>query len=70
MKAVYEPRTTDQGIEPAHEVIVLCAACGYDLDEAELAADTCSDCGQALDLRRHVALQVTTLPAASGATLP
>lgn len=70
MKAVYEPRTTDQGVEPAHEVTILCAACGYDLDEAELAADTCSDCGQALDLRRHVAIQVTTLPAASGATLP
>lgn len=69
MRAVYEPRTTDQGVEPAHEVTILCAACGYDLDEAELAADTCSDCGQALDLRRHVAIQVTTLPAASGATL-
>lgn len=71
MKIALEPRTTDLGIiEPAHAIEVLCAACGYDLDEAELEADTCADCGQALNLRRHVAIQVTTVPASVGGTLP
>jgi hypothetical protein len=49
---------------------VYCDACGYDLDEAELNADTCSDCGQLLNLKQHIAIQVTTMPAASGGTLP
>lgn len=56
-------------IEPAHAVEVLCAACGYDLDESELEADTCSDCGQMLNLQRSVAIEITTLPAAAGATM-
>lgn len=70
MRIANEPRTMDQGIEPAHEIVVLCAACGYDLDEAELAADTCADCGNTLNLAQHVSIKVTTIPAASGATLP
>jgi len=71
MRIALEPRTTDLGvIEPAHEIEVVCAACGYDLDEAELEADTCADCGQVLNLRRHVAIQVTTVPASVGGTLP
>lgn len=70
MRIDNEPRTTDQGIEPAHEIVVLCAACGYDLDEAELAADTCADCNSPLNLAQHVSIKVTTIPAASGATLP
>jgi hypothetical protein len=47
------PKTLpDGGIEPAHTVEQLCvSACGYDLDEAELAADTCSDCGVPLNLK-------------------
>jgi len=70
MKTVYGPRTTGLGvIEPAHAIEVLCAACGYDLDEAELEADTCSDCGQVLNLRQHVSIQVTTMPASVGGTL-
>ena len=71
MKTVYEPRTTDLGlVEPAHAIEILCAACGYDLDAAELLADTCSDCGNVLNLRQHVSIQVTTMPAAAGGTLP
>jgi hypothetical protein len=69
MRIDNEPRTTDQGIEPAHEIAVLCAACGYDLDESELAADTCADCGNDLSLAQHVSIKVTTIPAASGSTL-
>ena len=70
MKLAKPPQTLPDGsIEPAHAVEVLCGACGYDLDEAELAADTCSDCGQPLSLQRSVAIQITTVPAASGATM-
>jgi predicted amidophosphoribosyltransferase len=62
-------RTLSDGlIEPAHAIEVLCAACGYDLDESELEADTCSDCGQSLSLQRSIAIEITTIPAASGAT--
>jgi hypothetical protein len=56
-------------IEPAHAIEVLCAACGYDLDESELEADTCSDCGQVLSLQRSIAIEITTVPAAAGATM-
>lgn len=71
MRIALEPRTTDQGlVEPAHLIEVYCGACGYDLDENELSADTCSDCGQVLNLKQHVSIQVTTMPAASGGTLP
>ena len=71
MRIALEPRTTGQGlVEPAHVIEVYCGACGYDLDEAELDADTCADCGQALNLQQHVSIQVTTMPAASGGTLP
>jgi rRNA maturation endonuclease Nob1 len=70
MKIVHEPRTMDHGlIEPAHVIEAYCAACGYDLDEAELEADACADCGQALELKQHVSIHVTTVPAASGGTL-
>lgn len=63
MRTENEPRTLKNGaIEPAHTVEQVCASCGYDLDEAELAADTCSDCGAALNLKQSVAIQVTTLP--------
>jgi len=38
------------------------------VDEAELAADTCSDCGEPLNLKQSVAIKVTTVPM-SGATM-
>jgi len=56
-------------VEPAHEIEIVCAHCGYDLDESELEADTCSDCGTPLNLKKSTAIQVTTIPAASGATM-
>jgi len=70
MRIEHAPRTTGLGlVEPAHAIEILCAACGYDLDAAELLADTCSDCGSVLNLRQHVSIQVTTMPAALGETL-
>ena len=69
MRTVTEATQLDNGIEPKHETEVLCANCGYDLDEAELEADTCSDCGEALNLRQNMKIYATSVPAAGGATL-
>lgn len=59
-------QTTGETVDPRHEVKIVCAACGYDLDKHELAADTCSDCGAPLNLAQHVAIYVTSVPAAHG----
>ena len=46
MKRRHEAKIVGNGaIEPAHSVEIVCAACGFDLDENELNADICSDCG-------------------------
>lgn len=67
MRKEAAPRTLEDGtVEPAHVVEQVCAHCGYDLDEAELAADTCSDCGEPLNLKQSVSIQVTTLPSIFG----
>jgi len=63
MKVKYVAATNAEGvIEPEHEIEVVCASCGYDLDATELEADTCSDCGNSLELKRSVAITVTTIP--------
>ena len=67
MKQTIEARTLENGsIEPHHEIEVVCSACGYDLDEAELQADVCSDCGAPLNLRQHISIHATSVPAAGG----
>jgi hypothetical protein len=66
VKRIVEAQEIDGVIVPKHEVELLCQACGYDLDESELEADTCADCGVDLDLRQNVAIHTTTLPAAGG----
>jgi predicted amidophosphoribosyltransferase len=53
MKTINEAKTLGDAIDPKHEIEVLCSNCGYDVDEAELTADTCSDCGEALNLRQN-----------------
>ena len=69
MKKVFESKMLGSGsIEPAHEIISVCFACGFDIDESELSADTCSDCGEPLNLKQSVAIKVTTVPM-SGATM-
>ncbi len=70
MKLHKPPQTLPDGtVEAAHEVEAVCLHCGYDLDEAELAADTCSDCGASLNLKQSVAIQVTTLPPILGSAM-
>jgi len=53
-------------IDPKHDVEVICANCGYDLDENELEVDTCSDCGQVLNLQQNTKIYATSVPAATG----
>lgn len=70
MKLAHPPKTLPDGtIEPAHEITAVCAHCGYDLDATELEADKCTDCGQPLNLKQSVAIQVTTLPPILGGIL-
>ena len=50
-------------VDCATEIKKVCAACGYDLDEAELAADICADCGAPLNLSQSVTIHATSVPA-------
>lgn len=69
MKTVNAAQTVGNAIDPKHEIEVLCGNCGYDVNEAELTADTCSDCGEALNLRQNTKIYATSIPAAGGSTL-
>jgi len=69
MIKVNAAKTVGNAIDPKHEVEVVCGNCGYDLDESELSADTCADCGEALNLRQNTKIYATTIPAAGGSTL-
>lgn len=66
MIKVNEAVSLGDSIDPKHEVEIVCANCGYDLDESELAADTCSDCGQALNLKQSTKIYATSVPPATG----
>jgi hypothetical protein len=66
MKAVYEAQLVDGQVQPKHEVEIVCAACGYDLDTDELEADTCADCSAPLNLKQHISIHATSVPAAGG----
>ena len=69
MKIVNEATDLGEAIDPKHEVELLCSNCGYDLDENELSADTCSDCGATLNLRQNTKIYATSIPPAGGTTL-
>lgn len=57
-------------IMPRHRIEILCPACDRDVDEQELAALKCNDCGQDLsEPKQNVAIHATTVPAAGGATI-
>ena len=62
MKNQVPSKTLPDGtVEAAHNTEAVCFHCGYDLDEAELVADACADCGKPLNLKQSVVIQVTTL---------
>ena len=70
MKQTIEASTLENGlIQPRHEVEIVCAACGYDLDESELDADACADCGAPLNLKQHISIHATSVPAAGGGVM-
>ena len=68
MKIVNEATDLGAAIDPKHEVELLCSNCGYDLDESELNADTCSDCGAPLRLKQSVSVWATSVPKAGAKT--
>tara|TARA_R110002050_G_C8562832_1_gene481841 strand:+ start:138 stop:350 length:213 start_codon:yes stop_codon:yes gene_type:complete len=69
MRKTNEAVTVGDVIDPKHEIEIVCGHCGYDLDESELNADTCSDCGKVLNLQQNTKIYATSIPAASGSTL-
>lgn len=55
--------------KPRHTIEIYCPNCGRDVDEVELANQTCNDCGTSLkDPEQHVAIVVANL-SAGGETL-
>ena len=53
----------DGTIAPKHTIEILCPNCGRDVDEAELAAQKCNDCGHSLATpKQSVSIVVTTKP--------
>ena len=69
MKTINEAVKVDDTIVPKHEIELVCSNCGYDVDETELSADTCSDCGEPLNLRQNTKIYATSVPPAGGSTL-
>jgi predicted RNA-binding Zn-ribbon protein involved in translation (DUF1610 family) len=50
--------------EVATKVEIYCPNCGRDVDETELSAKKCNDCGTDLSIpEQHVAVAVTSVPA-------
>lgn len=53
-------------IEPRHVIEIYCPNCGRDVDETELAAQKCNDCGTSLaQPKQSVAINVTSKPIGS-----
>lgn len=53
----------DGTIAPQHTVEILCPNCGRDVDQSELAAQQCNDCGTSLaQPKQSVSITVTTKP--------
>jgi Zn finger protein HypA/HybF involved in hydrogenase expression len=53
----------DGTILAKHKVEILCSNCSRDVDEAELAAQKCNDCGHDLSTpKQNVAINVTSKP--------
>ena len=70
MKTFIEAHKDEAGVKQCKtEINQVCAACGYDLDAAELEADTCSDCGAPLKLKQSVSVWATSVPKAGVKTL-
>ena len=70
MITTMEASKVDNVIVPRHTIEILCPNCGRDVDEFELSALECNDCGQDLsEPKQNVAIHATTVPAAGGKTM-
>jgi uncharacterized Zn finger protein len=50
-------------MDVATKIEIYCPACGRDVDETELVALRCNDCGASLENpEQHVAVAVTSVP--------
>jgi uncharacterized Zn finger protein len=50
-------------MDVAHKIEIYCPQCSRDVDETELAAVRCNDCGADLTTpEQHVAVAVTSVP--------
>jgi DNA-directed RNA polymerase subunit RPC12/RpoP len=53
----------DGTVAPKHTIEILCPNCGRDVDETELTAQKCGDCGHDLSTpKQNVAINVTSKP--------
>lgn len=53
----------DGTLSPAHRIEIFCPSCDRDVDEAELAAQKCSDCGHDLSTpKQNIAINLTSKP--------
>lgn len=54
-----------EGADPicAHKIEIYCPSCGRDVDDSELGAGSCNDCGADLSSpQQNVAVAVTSVP--------
>ena len=60
----------DGTIVPKHKIEIFCPSCDRDVDESELAAQKCGDCGAPLSTpKQNIAIHTTTVPAAGGGVM-
>jgi Zn finger protein HypA/HybF involved in hydrogenase expression len=54
----------EEGVtEVAHKIEIFCGNCGRDVDEQELAAQKCGDCGSDLtQATQNISIAVTSIP--------
>jgi Zn finger protein HypA/HybF involved in hydrogenase expression len=64
MQIIKQAEDLENGVtEVAHKIEIACPSCSRDVDEAELAAKVCSDCGADLsEPTQSVQLHVTSVP--------
>lgn len=56
-------KLSDGTVLAKHKVVILCPSCNRDVDEAELTAQKCNDCGADLSTpKQNVAINVTSKP--------
>ena len=68
MKTSFEAKNTALGIEPRHEVDILCSNCKDPVSALEESSGVSTNCGEPWAPLQNVAIWVTTLPAAGAKT--